>query len=211
MRERKLARTSKIMPRIHFCSIKNDASRFCDSELEAARLLQLEFDDDVIAYNTQPASWQYSAYGKQLRYTTDIIVEHKIKGIYFEEVKVAKQLEIEKLSKKFKILKALFYKHYQCSLDIITEEDIYIGDNIINLTKLYRFKKENISDACISLLNKLPSKISYAELIEFMKINNCAIYDPLALIAKKIYQFDIHTLLNPSTTLELQHYETAHI
>ena len=95
MKERKLARTSKIFPRIHFCSIKNNASRFCDSELEAARLLQLEFDDDVIAYNTQPASWQYSAYGKQLRYTTDIIVEHKIKGIYFEEVKVAKKLETE--------------------------------------------------------------------------------------------------------------------
>lgn len=64
MKPRKIPRHSKVMARIHFHSQKNDSTRFCDSELEVARLLLLEFEDDVIAYNTQPASFTYLVNGK---------------------------------------------------------------------------------------------------------------------------------------------------
>jgi hypothetical protein len=201
VKERNLPRHSKILPRIQFHSIKNDSTRYCDSELEAARLLLLEFDVEVISYNTQPSSFSYSAYGKTLRYTPDIIIEHKIKGVYFEEVKVFSKLNSTKNIDKFEILTKLFSTICDSELSIITENDIHDGDKIANLKKLYHYRPLLLSKQCQLLMTRLPSRLTYSELIDWAELNQCNVYDPMILLANYYYSFDLTRLLNASTIL----------
>lgn len=114
---------------------KNDSTRFCDSELEVARLLLLEFEDDVIAYNTQPASFTYLVNGKNRRYTPDLIISHKHKGVYFEEIKPKDKLGSQKNIEKFDILSKAFAAISDNGLKLVTEEQIYVGSTIANLKK----------------------------------------------------------------------------
>ncbi|WP_351018360.1 TnsA endonuclease N-terminal domain-containing protein [Shewanella sp. AC91-MNA-CIBAN-0169] len=203
MKERSLPRYSKILPRIQFYSIKNDSTRYCDSELEAARLLLLEFDDEVKVYNTQPSSFSYKSYGKKLRYTPDIIIGHKQKGVYFEEVKVFDKLNSPKNIDKFKILQTLFNKICEGGLSTITEKDIHDGDKIANLKKLYHYKSLALSKQCKLLMSQLPSTLTYSELIDWAELNQCHLYDPMILLANYYYSFDLTHLLNAKTILDI--------
>ncbi|KVX03041.1 TnsA endonuclease N-terminal domain-containing protein [Shewanella frigidimarina] len=201
MKERELKKTSKVMPRINFVSIKNNATRFCDSELEVARLLQLEFDDDIISYNTQPSSFFYTAYGKQNRYSPDTIIQHRVKGVYFEEVKPSSELNKEINIEKFKLLSPFFTDICGNELSLVSEKEIFNGDNIANLKRLYRYLSLELSENCDSLLSTLPVKTTFSALIDFCENNECDINDPLILLAKKHYSFDITVLLSPTTNL----------
>jgi hypothetical protein len=201
MDERKLKKTSKVMPRINFVSIKNNATRFCDSELEVARLLLLEFDDDIISYNTQPSSFFYTAYGKQKRYSPDSIIQHRLKGVYFEEVKPRNKLDKEVNIEKFKLLSQFFMNICNNELSLVSEKEIFDGDNIANLKKLYRYLSLELSENCDLLLSTLPAKTTYSALIDLCEKNGCDINDPMILLAKKHYSFDITVLLSPTTSL----------
>jgi|TARA_R110002050_G_scaffold76459_5_gene163244 hypothetical protein len=201
MKERELKKTSKVMPRINFVSIKNNATRFCDSELEVAHLLLLEFDNDIFNYNTQPGSFAYKAYGKRKRYSPDTIIEHRVKGVYFEEVKPSSELDKEINIEKFKLLSPFFMGICGNELSLVSEKEIYNGDNIANLKRLYRYLSLELSENCDSLLSTLPVKTTFSALIDFCENNECDINDPQILLAKKHYSFDITVLLSPTTNL----------
>lgn len=202
MKERKLPRHSKILPRIHFCSIKNDASRFCDSELEVARLLQLEFDDDVTAYNTQPQSFSYLSDNRLKRYTPDNIILKRDNSINFEEVKELSKARNDKNERKFATLKNLFLNSCGHELNIVTDDEIQHQYRIANYKKMYPFLAFDLSENCRKQLVDLPNSLTYSQLIDIAENNNWHAYDPLIVLANKIYNYDLAILLGPDTRLE---------
>ncbi|MGR3972280.1 Tn7 transposase TnsA N-terminal domain-containing protein [Shewanella sp. 1180_01] len=202
MKPRKIPRHSKVMARIHFHSQKNDSTRFCDSELEVARLLLLEFEDDVIAYNTQPASFTYLINGKNRRYTPDLIISHKHKGVYFEEIKPKDKLGSQKNIEKFDILSKAFAAISDNGLKLVTEEQIYVGSTIANLKKLYHYRSLTLSEQCQQVMQELPARITYCGLISWAESHQCHVYDPMILLANRCYTFDLTCMLSPLTHLE---------
>ncbi|MDO6620148.1 Tn7 transposase TnsA N-terminal domain-containing protein [Shewanella sp. 6_MG-2023] len=211
MKQRKLNRYSKVLSRIHFHSKKNDSIRYCDSELEAERLLMLEFDKNVVAYNTQPHSFSYTVNKKVYRYTPDIIISHKQKGIYFEEVKPLSKLENDKNRNKFNLLKMLFWDGLGMVLETVTDEDIHHVYTIANYKKLYGFYGLKPTVKCQESLAELPKILSYSELVEFATKNNWHLCDAIILIANQFYTFELSLLLNPNTKLIKQNDSTTNI
>ncbi|WP_418358868.1 Tn7 transposase TnsA N-terminal domain-containing protein [Shewanella basaltis] len=211
MKQRKLNRHSKVLSRIHFHSKKNDSIRYCDSELEAERLLMLEFDKNVVAYNTQPQSFSYSVNKKKYRYTPDLIISHKQKGIYFEEVKPLSKLENEKNKDKFNILKMLFLDGLGMILETVTDEDIQLEYTIANYKKLYGFYGFTPSIKCQESLAVLPNSLTYSDLVEFATKNNWHLCDAISLIANQFYTFELSLLLNPNTKLIKNNDSTTNI
>lgn len=75
----------------YFYSLKNQCHCWCESMLERDALLLMEFDDDIVAYKTQPISIQYKdLQGNVRRYTPDYLFKRKSDGAFgFREVKMA--------------------------------------------------------------------------------------------------------------------------
>jgi len=168
---------------------------------------QLEFDDTVLAYKTQPFSFTYELDGKTRRYTPDVLVKY-IDG-HFESWEVKPEIKASepKFIKKFARLKEVFKSDIGHPIRLVTCETIEKGHTVANLRDLYRFKFEivpsHILERVVSALSANQQyKVSELHLL-FQQLN-LPLSSIKLLIAHGYFNFDFSKKLNESTTLKFK-------
>ena len=146
MLTRKLDKTSRVKPTIAFYSRKNRAMMLCESRLEVDALLQLEFDDNVLKYVTQPCSVTYQNRNPPQRYTPDVLVAYRDGTYKFVEVKPFDKSIKPKFDAKFLRLQSYFLEEIGHPLGLITDKEIRVGKSAANLRLLYRFIDVNADE-----------------------------------------------------------------
>jgi len=168
---------------------------------------QLEFDDTVVAYKTQPFSFTYELDGKTRRYTPDVLVKY-IDG-HFEswEVKPLIKALKPKFKKKFSRLKEVFKSDIRHPIRLATCKTIEKGHTVANLRDLYRFKFEilpsDILDRVISALS-VNQQYKVSELHLLFQQLNLPISAIKLLIAHGFLNFDFSKKLDESTILKFK-------
>jgi len=188
-----------------FNSLKNANSQWCESLLERNYLLSLEFDDDVLAYKSQPLSIVYSnALGKDKRYTPDVLVRFKTNDQLIE-VKHADHVS-EQVLRKLRLVNKHHYRLNRPLVSIVTNADFSHGETITNLVLLYNYKKVSIERCHQSdIITRIDRHITLGELLILSKQNKQSQVITMALIAHNLLKFDMSKKLTLDTMLEVSH------
>ncbi|WP_428035993.1 Tn7 transposase TnsA N-terminal domain-containing protein [Amphritea sp.] len=139
--ERTLGKQSPVKPTLTFWSLKNDCAFFIESQLELHFALQLEFDDNVKSYETQPFKTTYSVSGKKRTYTPDFAVVNLNNETFIIEVKPYRKTKSEAFQVKTKALRVHFQRENSTYL-IFTENEIRDNDTSANQQILYPWRFE---------------------------------------------------------------------
>lgn len=188
----------------YFYSLKNRAYFWCESLLERDALLLLEFDSEVESYKSQPISIQYkNEAGKTSRYTPDYLFKRKsTEEFIFREVKQSERVDSELLAKVGLINRRL-KDAYGSRLEIITSDEIRVGSRIDNLSRLYSYRRVNVtSSEAEAILRNLPSEFCFAELVEGAREVGAKSIMPLALLAHGFLAFDTSISLVDATRIK---------
>lgn len=110
----------------YFASYKNKTQVAFESVLERDFYMMLEFDEQVLKYEEQPLSIQYTyPDGNKRRYTPDTLVTYTNKSQRLYEVKYADELKNNKeLQIKIEALKTHLHDEHHLRFDVFTDEDI---------------------------------------------------------------------------------------
>ncbi|MFD3301447.1 TnsA endonuclease N-terminal domain-containing protein [Aquipseudomonas alcaligenes] len=187
----------------HFYSVKNLARFWCESLLERDALLALEFDEAVESYKAQPVSFAYTAInGKPARYTPDQLVKFKDdRGYQFREIKMAKRID-DALQEKMAWIRRHINDACGAGLEIVTDEDIRLGDSIFNMNMLYPYKRVFINRPEVAKIKKgMPQDICFSELKEYLRRLGFPDTTPFALLANGEFRFDFSIRLTEQTAL----------
>ena len=183
--------------------MKNLARFWCESLLERDALLALEFDEAVESYKAQPVSFAYTAInGKPARYTPDQLVKFKDdRGYQFREIKMAKRID-DALQEKMAWIRRHINDACGAGLEIVTDEDIRLGDSIFNMNMLYPYKRVFINRPEVAKIKKgMPQDISFSELKEYIRRLGFPDTTPFALLANGEFRFDFSIRLTEQTAL----------
>ena len=127
---------------VFFSSTKNNSLMPCESRLEADNCLDLELDNDVIKYRTQPITFSLG-HGKS--YTPDSVHTDQFGSIIVREAKINKALEksglIERLTRIRRILLAQNIRFY-----VVTEKELQQQPRLENQKLLYRYSNHHFSN-----------------------------------------------------------------
>lgn len=119
---------------VFFPSVKNKALMPCESRLEADNCLELEFNDSVLCYQTQPFTFNL---GGRNSYTPDTLHKTINGDLVVREVKFSGSLEDPLLINRLQnISNALSADNV--SFEIQTEQQLQIEPSISNYKLLYR-------------------------------------------------------------------------
>ena len=188
-----------------FSSLKNGNTQWCESLLERDYLLSLEYDDDVIRYLSQPASIVYEDLnGKPKRYTPDTLLRTK-SGDSLSEVKPSKFITLE-LEDKVRHINRHLCQNNSPEINIVTDDNIRIGDRMKNLYFLYNYRQINI-DQCYNsvLMTQIRDGIKYEDLLKLTDRMEEQQVISIAMIAHGILTFDQSKLITSHTFLEFNY------
>ena len=124
-----------------FPSYKNALSMPCESKLEEAHCLLLEYSPEVVRYRTQPFTLRFAG---NRSYTPDAIIEKHDGSYEAVEVKVSATLENEKIHEKLATVKRLFEK-FNIYFYVITEKEILRKSSHENRQELYQYLRAEYS------------------------------------------------------------------
>lgn len=162
MQEKRIEKSTKTRPVIHFPSLKMGRSLYCESRLEALACLMREFDPEISKYVTQPASYILRIEGKERRYTPDAVILNTDGTYFFEEVKPISALRSPTKKAHLEIKKKVFEKTSKTILRINT---VYEGNHqetlTGNMSYLYRHLNWPPSKTTLQLLNSIPLGIEF--------------------------------------------------
>lgn len=192
-------RYSRIKPSISFYSYKNASFQFCESQNEARVCLALEFDDSVVAYRTQPASYSYELHGQTRRYTPDLLILDPEESYRYEEIKSPKSANDPKFRKKFAYLVRLF--QYTIQVPLILRIGAPAGFPAMH--RLYRYLHYTPKAACLELLSKQSGPWPLGEAVSLAIAEGFRRADVFTLMAHKHVLFDWNKKITDSTTLEV--------
>lgn len=126
-----------------------------ESTLESDFIKILEFDPNVMLYDSQTTMIEYIFNGKELRYFPDFKVITKESEVIIFEVKAKSKLDIFENQIKFQVGK-MYCEGLGWSYRIVTEDDIRPGYLIENLILLSEVREHTTSNEVMILLwNKL--------------------------------------------------------
>jgi hypothetical protein len=139
MKQRNIKGATLFNPRIYFQSVLNCSTLQCDSHNERDFAIDLEFDDTVIRYVTQPQSFIYEYKGKKRRFTEDFLVERKNGGLERFEIKDARFADSQELRDKIAHLSDLYRKYQNSDLTLVTSKDIHDDPSHVTRKILYKY------------------------------------------------------------------------
>tara|TARA_B110000211_G_scaffold57467_1_gene64237 strand:+ start:6539 stop:7375 length:837 start_codon:yes stop_codon:yes gene_type:complete len=198
-RLRKLPRTSKILRLSGFSSLKNHARMYCESILEGHALLLCEFDDTVLRYTTQPFSIAYTLFNRKRHYTPDILLKLKCGAYQSVEVKPFDKLQSERNLHKFEVLQALFLKEVGHELRLLTDRDIYKGEQVNNYQSLYPYLRSPLTLEENRFFLSIPSLLTFKQLSNFRE---SSFTTAMRLVAHSNFNWDIFSPLNSESILK---------
>tara|TARA_R110002094_G_scaffold121246_3_gene116049 strand:- start:98 stop:736 length:639 start_codon:yes stop_codon:yes gene_type:complete len=148
---------SRVKNLFKFSSPKMDRVLIVESALEFDTCFHFEYSPDVISYEAQPEGYYYSYQGKELPYTPDFLVNDRIHGTRFIEVKpVAKTVKAE-FRDKF-ISRQESAKLLGVPLLLVTERQIRVNPILNNLKLLHRYSGiQSLTPLHFTLLNLVRS------------------------------------------------------
>jgi hypothetical protein len=127
----------------NFSSCKMETSFRYNSLLQKDFMYWLEFDTDVLSYNTPGIAVNYHSSGKEKSYTPDFqVVRYQKKQII--EVKSQKTVESEKYIRLYQMLSGL-YDETGWTFVVLTESEIRREPILSNIKLLYRYARESFS------------------------------------------------------------------
>ena len=138
---------------IFFSSRKNGGLMPSESSLERDNCFDLEFDNTVISYRTQPFTIDL---GGNESYTPDSIHIDNLGSLYVREVKISGVLKCEKLLDRLDRIKTIF-SHQDIQFNVLTEKNLQLPPKINNYKLLYRCSHQKFDkmliDFALSLLD----------------------------------------------------------
>jgi hypothetical protein len=206
MLTRKLDKTSRVKPTIAFYSRKNRSMMLCESRLEADALLQLEFNDNVLRYVTQPCSVTYHNHDTPRRYTPDVLVAYRDGTYRFLEIKPYSKAEKDKFTAKLLTLQSYFLEEIGHPLELVTDKEIRVGKSAVNLRLLYRFLDVSIDEETTKQViqeAKALNKITVANVENLFANYGKDIACAWGLIANQKLKYNHKFLLNRASQLEV--------
>jgi TnsA endonuclease N terminal len=127
----------------NFSSCKMETSFRYNSLLQKDFMYWLEFDPDVLSYNTPAITVNYHSSGKEKSHTPDFqVVRCQKKQII--EVKSQKTVETEKYIRLYKMLSGL-YEETGWMFVVLTEAEIRREPILSNIKLLYGYARESFS------------------------------------------------------------------
>jgi hypothetical protein len=134
---------------VFFPSIKNKGQMPCESRLEADNCLDLEFNNEIKSYRTQPFTIRLN---KKDTYTPDTLHIDNLGSLTVREVKFSGALECNKLRIRLAKINSIFLKH-GISFVVLTEKQLQQSPQIENRKYLYRcshlhFHNLQLNQAC---------------------------------------------------------------
>ncbi len=121
-----------------FASQKNRQSILGESPLERDCCLHLEYDTEVIAYESQPKGFYYELDGKKLPYTPDFLVHYVDGSRQFVEVKPYKFTLSLEFKREFK-QKKIAAESTGIQLILVTDKQIRTGYYLKNCELIHRY------------------------------------------------------------------------
>lgn len=204
MPRKRLDRCSRVKQSISFASrLNGGAMRFAESMNERNVLLALEFQGDVIAYNTQPQSFRYQSGRMERRYTPDLLVLRRSNGFCYHEVKTAAGAKSPKFQDKFLRLRHLFQSRLKVPLELLIGPG-GIGDaRTHNYQRLYPYLAMDPQPARLAMPRALGSDFRFGDALDHLKRQGSDATPLLVLIAHGAVRCDLDTRLGDGSALEL--------
>lgn len=163
--DRKIERVSRVKPSILGYGHKGRSQNYLESTPEFDTFLAIEFDENVKAYLTQPASFYINVDGRKVRHTPDMLLMFNNEDLVFIQIKPSDIAYSPEYQRKFKQYQRFFMKHIGIPYELVTELELGGKQATVNRQQLYRFLDIHISPyAKKSILKKLPSTFTVAEL-----------------------------------------------
>jgi hypothetical protein len=151
---RKIKASKKGSFRGKFPSKKNMKMIYWESLLERDYIKTLEFDKDVVMFESQPVEIEYLYYGKKRSYFPDFLVTFRTEKVFLIEVKPEDRVEEEENKLKAEVGK-MYCREHDWEYKVVTERDIRKGCFIENLNFLRNYGKERTSARKIDCLQRL--------------------------------------------------------
>ena len=170
--------------------------------LERDFLLTLEFDNEVVAYTTQPFSIKYSLDGGKRRYTPDILAKYRDNSFKSFEVKPLIKFEKPQNKIKFLALRDFFLQKLDHPLVLMSCANIYRGAQIENLKRLYPFRQQPIQVIEGSECPQIPNFLTCGMLQELLvDVTDSPYQCAMQFIAHQYFDWDVTKPLSNSTQL----------
>ena len=129
---------SRVKNLFKFASLKMDSIMTVESALEFDTCFHFEYSPDVISFEAQPEGFYYSFNGKELPYTPDFLVVHKVNGTRFVEVKPVTKTANPDFRERF-ICRQERAIELGAPVIWVTERQIRLNPILNNLKLLHRY------------------------------------------------------------------------
>jgi len=139
---------------------------YWESLLERDYIKTLEFDKDVVLFESQPLEIEYLYYGKKRSYFPDFLVTMRTEKVYLVEVKPEDKVEDEENKLKAEVGK-MYCGEHDWEYKVVTEKDIRKGYFLENFNFLKNYNKERTSVRkmdCLQLLYEENKPCTISEL-----------------------------------------------
>ncbi len=187
-----------------FPSIKNNSMSWWESQLERDYHYLIEFDPDVVSYETQSLKIEYFADGKIHRYTPDFrVIRSNKKQIV--EVKDEKKARKEEYVTLFGKVRPICEREgYQ--FVVVTDKDIRVQPRLNNVKLIYKYAKTRVTTAHQILVYEIFANretLQLGEIIEGFSLKGMRAATVYALIFKGILWIDLSQPINPGSAVRL--------
>ncbi|WP_316570421.1 TnsA endonuclease N-terminal domain-containing protein [Neobacillus sp. YIM B06451] len=151
---RKIKASKKGSFRGKFPSKKNRKMIYWESLLERDYIKTLEFDKEVLMFESQPLEIEYFYCGKRRSYFPDFLVTMRTEKVYLVEVKPIDKVEEEENKIKAEVGR-MYSEEKEWEYKIVTEKDIRKGYFLENFNFLKNYNKERTSVRKLACLQRL--------------------------------------------------------
>lgn len=189
---------------IYLNSIKNNFLCWTESYCEWLFALMQEFNDDVIAYNSQPFSLEYEKVdGGLAEYCVDFLVQRN-NGLFAYEIKSGKFGSKERIRAEYEHIKNYLLEHHNLRFDVVFDDDFCPAHTAKNLKFLYKYRW--LSNDLINNFNlskHMDPEFHLGELKEFVAKKHLPNVIPFGLIAHNKAIFDFSEKMTNETILKV--------
>lgn len=154
----------------YFSSYKKQQHIAYESVLERDFYMLLEFNKDVLSYHEQPFRIYYDLFGKQTRYTPDVLVTYNDGSQKVFEIKYQKEIDtVEGLKEKLSLLESVIPEQKSIPFEVFTDqgiERIYL-DNAQFLYKYAFIEEDSVKTSKIrEVINSSTDGVTVQNILE---------------------------------------------
>ena len=186
----------------NFSSCKMRTSVCYNSLVQKDFMYWLEFDPDVLSYNTPAISFDYYSNGKQKCYAPDFqVVRRQKKQII--EVKPQKVIESDKYQRLYQFLSDIC-NETGWTFVALTESEVQREPILSNIKLLYRYERENFSvdeyrDCLETVRARVPASLTeFAQALNEQKIRQNVLFK---LIFHHLVEIDLKQSINADSII----------